>query len=320
MTNTHIAAEPARLTIAIPCYNQAHFLSDAISSILESSPEDTDLLVVDDGSTIGDPAAVSAAFGVRCIRQTNLGRSAAKNRALRESNSEFISFLDADDLYRPGAITAALAALQAHPQDAFVYGRHAVVSAGRQSLWVSPAIRTDDLFLELLKTNFIAMHATVFYRRSILVAAGGFDETLPACEDYDVYLKLSLAHSASFYDCVAAEYRRHEANTTKHSALMLRESLRVLSRYRSAASKSSAHRAAFRTGVRWWRSYYGDRLASDIVHQVLARQIHQPLASLKEGLALDPCLMLRISVAAGRTAISGVARHVKRQSRRDPGT
>lgn len=107
-----------RVSVVIPLYNKAGSILAAVSSVLEQSFADLELLVVDDGSTDGSASAV-AAIGdhrIRLIAQENTGPGAARNRGLREARGEYVTFLDADDEWLPEFLGLALSRLDAHPR------------------------------------------------------------------------------------------------------------------------------------------------------------------------------------------------------------
>jgi SAM-dependent methyltransferase len=115
----------------------------------------------------------------------------------------------------------------------------------------------------LLRGNYIAMHATVLYRREVLISAGGFDPSLRACEDYDLYLRIARVAPIEQHDAIVAEYRRHEANMSRDPVLMLRSAQAALRAQWPHVQGSRRGRAAYRAGLRSWRRYYGERLMKD---------------------------------------------------------
>src|ERR671911_2120937 len=110
------------VSVVIPCYNQAHFLGEAIESVLAQSYPRFEIIVVDDGST-DDTSKVAARYpGVRYVYQNNQGVSAARNSGLARSEGEYVVFLDADDRLLPEALETGLKCLEARPECAFVSG------------------------------------------------------------------------------------------------------------------------------------------------------------------------------------------------------
>src|ERR687898_2245292 len=118
------------VTVVIPCYNQAHFLGEAIESVLSQSYEHFEIIVVDDGSTDETSEVASRYEGVRLIRQENRGLAGARNRGLEEAKGEYVVFLDADDRLLPGALEAGLGCFEAHPECAFVFGNSRRIPEG----------------------------------------------------------------------------------------------------------------------------------------------------------------------------------------------
>src|SRR5215212_1699019 len=112
------------VSVVIPCYNQAHFLGEAIESVLAQSYPNFEIVVVDDGST-DDTSEVAAYYpGVRLVRQENKGLSGARNVGLARSEGEYLVFLDADDRLLHEALEAHLEHLKANPECAFVSGHY----------------------------------------------------------------------------------------------------------------------------------------------------------------------------------------------------
>ena len=111
--------------------------------------------------------------------------------------------------------------------------------------------------MAFLKGNYIAMHATVMYRCSVLEWADGFDTSLDACEDYDLYLRISRNHPVCCHRTIVAEYRQHQANMSGDAALMLRTSVDVLRAQAAFANSEMPLRNALKKGLRSWIAHYG---------------------------------------------------------------
>jgi glycosyltransferase involved in cell wall biosynthesis len=279
----------ATVSTIITCFNHAKFLGEAIQSALSQTRRPDELIVVDDGST-DDTASVSAKFpSVSYVFQNNRGLAAARNTGLLRASCTYILFLDADDILRPTAVENCLAALESNPQCAFVYGGFWIVDSERRFISENIPEPRADQFAALLSNNHVRMHGTVMYRRGILFMTGGFDESLPCCEDYDTYLRLARSFPITPYTSIAAEYRSHGENMTKNAALMLKTVKGVLARHASAAQRSREWRVAYLEGQRLWSSCYGPGVLGQIVEEFRDRRRLSVLVSLVAiGLRYDP--------------------------------
>ncbi len=250
--------------VVITTYNHAHFLAEAIESVLAQRCPAAEIVVVDDGST-DDPAVVAAGYpGVKLVRQPNLGLAAARNTGLREIHTDKVIFLDADDRLLPNATAAGLACFARVPVCSFVYGGHRRISSNghiRSESYYNPL--SAEPYRDFLKGNLIGMHAAVMYDRPQLVAAGGFDPALPRCEDYDVYLRMSRSAAVASHPAIVAEYRWHGANVSGNHREMLDWSLAVHRREAAHARAKRETAADWRRGRTSWRNLYIERMLAE---------------------------------------------------------
>lgn len=282
------------VSIIIPCYNQAHFLNEAIESALRQNYPHLDVIVVDDGSTDNTSDVAAQYSTVRCIRQANQGLSAARNTGIHHSRGQYHIFLDADDRLLPQAVEHSLDCFNTHPNSAFVFGHYHLISEDGRKLrtrrercfcsdyyYVSGtyqliegdgsirATRHDprqecDHYAALLQRNHITMHATVMYCRTVFKNIGGFDTTLSACEDYDLYLRVARQYPIACHDHVVAEYRRHGTNMTRKSVRMVNAALTVLRAQWPYVAGNEYYETAYRAGVDFWQGYYGQQAIFEI--------------------------------------------------------
>src|SRR6266581_946708 len=214
------------VSVVIPCYNQAHFLREAIESVLAQTYPHFEVVVVDDGSTDNTAAVVAGYPGVRYFRQENQGLAAARNTGLRHSVGERLVFLDADDRLMPHAIEVGLACFKDHPECAFVYGHSRFMTFDGSLFHWQPRPRVEgDYYLALLQGCPIFATGSVMYRREIFELVGGFDPSLSPAADYDLYYRIARQFPIRCHDQTIAEYRKHDTNMTRSSELMLRTSL-----------------------------------------------------------------------------------------------
>jgi hypothetical protein len=252
------------VSVVVPCWNQGHYLAEAIESVLGQAYPELELTVVDDGSADNTFEVASRFPGVRCRRQPNRGVAAARNAGLADSEGDYVVYLDADDRLLPGALEVGMRALLAIPDAAFAAGMPRDIGRDGEILRdaVQPLV-TRDHYRELLKDCFIWSGSSVVYRRAALEAAGGFGERLRAADDYELYLKLARTYPVLCHDVVVTEYRRHGSNTTRDPGLVLTTQLQVLGRQRRQV-RGREERAARRTGIRNTRAAQGEALVARV--------------------------------------------------------
>ena len=186
--------EPA-VSVVIPTYNRWPMVGAAVDSVLAQSYRDFELIVIDDGSA--DPTSTELAkFGsqLRCFKQDRGGVSSARNLGVRQSRGRLISFLDSDDLWRPDKLENQVRFMERSPevqicQTDEVWLRHGVR--------VNPRIKhrkpSGDIFERSLELCLVSPSA-VMMTRTLFDCSGGFDESLPVCEDYDLWLRIARDH------------------------------------------------------------------------------------------------------------------------------
>ncbi len=186
-----------RVSVVIPTRDRRELTAEAVASVLAQTWSELELVVVDDGSTDATADHVEALFPdprLRVVRQGNRGVSAARNRGVRETSGEWVAFLDSDDLWFPPKLERQLAAAGEPPGWAACHTEEIWYRQGR---WANPrkihAKRGGWIFPACLPLCLISP-SSILLRRAVFEALGGFDETLPACEDYDLWLRLTAAH------------------------------------------------------------------------------------------------------------------------------
>jgi glycosyltransferase involved in cell wall biosynthesis len=261
-------AETPLVSVIIPCYNQGHFLTDAIESALAQTYPHVEIVVVDDGST-DTTTHIAGSYShkkVRCIQQENQGLARARNRGLRESRGECLVFLDSDDRLRPRAIEVGVDTLKRSSGAAFCYGWSDYIA--EDGTFLAPSSRRHaegDHYLPLLRGQFIANPAAVMFRREAVEAVGGFRIGVNGVEDYDLCLRLARCYRVTASCEVVADYRQHDASLSRKIAVMSDSMRRVLHSQRAHVSGEPASQEALRQGLRKWRrGYYTEALVGRV--------------------------------------------------------
>lgn len=244
------------VSIIVPAYDCAHFLPDALDSILAQQYPNMEVIVVDDGSSDGS-AEIAEAYGspVKVVRQKNQGPAAARNRGVRESRGEYLAFLDGDDAWLPGKLLAQMEHFASHREVGIVYGRFKRWRMNEEGKY--PPMETfispdnnggiDDresgwIYHQLLLDGIIHI-ITAVIPRSLFETLGGFDESLRVGEDYDFWLRASRlvqAHKLSRY---VALYRISQSSTTRITRIINNEQvvlLRAIEKYGLASPNGVA--------------------------------------------------------------------------------
>lgn len=184
------------VSVIIPTYNRAVKIGRAISSVLQQSFPDYELLIVDDGST-DHTRSVLIQFGPRIrvlFHDENKGVSAARNTGILASDAPLIAFLDSDDHWLPEKLSTQVRYFQEHPEAVVCQTEELWVRNGRRVNPMKKHLKpSGDIFEASLKRCLVSPSA-VMLRRSLLNEVGLFDESLPACEDYDLWLRISCRH------------------------------------------------------------------------------------------------------------------------------
>jgi len=130
----------------------------------------------------------------------------------------------------------------------------------------------EDHYLSLLHGNYIGMHATVMYRRAALESVGGFDASMRASEDYDLYFRITQKFAVCHHDRIVAEYRQHNTNMTRNSGLLLKSTLTTLRAQWKYARTNQSYKEAYKAGTKFWRNWYGNPLLDEVRVRVQERR------------------------------------------------
>jgi glycosyltransferase involved in cell wall biosynthesis len=242
------------VSVIIPCYNHSKYLTEAFESVFTQPYPAKEIIVVDDGSK-DDTAEVCRRFPeVKYVYQHNQGLSAARNTGIKNCYGEYLVFLDADDWLLEDAIAINAKYLLNNSELAFVSGAHKKVFVDKGSEILESEIITGNHYWHFLQGNYIGMHATVMYRKSIFDRYS-YDTSLKACEDYDLYLNISRSNPVLHHTKQIAAYRLHSSNMSGNIELMLSSVLKVLNRQKPFL-KDDSERKALTNGNKIWKKYY----------------------------------------------------------------
>jgi glycosyltransferase involved in cell wall biosynthesis len=200
-----------RVSIVIPCFNQAAYLRQAIESVLAQDYAPLELQLIDDGSTDGT-LELMREYGDRCtvITQANAGQANAVNRGWAQARGELLAYLSADDYLLPGAVRRAVECLETHPDAVLCYCDFLLVDPQSRLIRrvTAPEFSHRDMVLRLV----CAPGPGAFLRRSAFERAGPWNEQLRQVPDFELWLRLAAQGRFCRIPEVLAAYRVHEGS------------------------------------------------------------------------------------------------------------
>ncbi len=245
-----------RVSVVIPCFDAAHFVADAVSSVLEQGEEGVEIIVVDDGSADGDALAHALRpFGaaVTLLDGPHDGLPSARNRGIAAARGRYLAFLDADDRWKPGFLARQIEVLEENDAD-LVYCDAELFGpmAGRGgTVMRSHPSRGEVTVAAVLAGECVVVMSTVLVRADRVRGVGGFDADLRLCEDVDLWVRLLLAGGRFVYHHDALALRRiHDANMSRDGEGMLHGSLAIIARYAGEEDLTAGERVRVERRVR----------------------------------------------------------------------
>jgi glycosyltransferase involved in cell wall biosynthesis len=242
-----VAGPRASVSVVIPTHDRVDLVRRAVSSVLAQSLPPTEVIVVDDGSTDGTAEELRLRFP--SVRVVELGErrgvSAARNRGIEESRGEWIALLDSDDEWREAKLERQLAALAAVPGHRICHTDEIWIRRGNQVLpRRRHRKRGGRIFRDCLPQCAISP-SSVLLARSLFDEVGGFDEELPVCEDYDLWLRICVRQPVLFVDePLVVKYGGHSDQLSRCYPVMDRYRVRALEKVLASGELTGADRDA----------------------------------------------------------------------------
>jgi glycosyltransferase involved in cell wall biosynthesis len=222
----------ARVSICIPTYNRKAYLKETLESVFSQTYKDFEVVVVDDGSSDGTEEMIkNLGYNIRYHWQENSGDAAARNKLIELAECEYITFLDSDDLLVPDAVERMITAMESANGQAIVYGPYFRIDEhGKVFGRCKRTLYSGEVTKYLFQTIFIHSCGSMFPRAAVK-EAGGFDESLVVCADYDLWLRLSLQFQFIAMEEPTFRRRRHSGNLSSPSSGNRLVELEVLERF-----------------------------------------------------------------------------------------
>ena len=206
------------VSVIIPTYNRWPMIAEAVESVLEQGYGSFEIIVVDDGSTDGTKERLKKyGSSVLVISRQRSGVAASRNYGVSVAQGRYLAFLDSDDLWLPQKLTIQTTFMEQHPE---------VKICQTEEIWIRGGVKVNpkakhakpsgDIFRRSLDFCLVSPSA-VMMTRNLLDQFGGFDESFPVCEDYDLWLRIAKDHAIPLIPKPLVVKRGGHADQLSHS-------------------------------------------------------------------------------------------------------
>lgn len=230
------------ISVIIPVYNGEKTINETIQSVLKQTLSDLEIIVIDDGSQDRTLEIVKSIQDrrIQAFSYRNAGVSSSRNRGFYHARAEFISFLDADDLWLPDKLESQFKALQENPQAALAYSWTDYIDESGQ--WLHPGDRITvkgEAYERILLGNFLESGSNALIRREAFSRVRGFDESLVGPEEWDLFIRIAAAGDL-FVAVEKAQilYRVSASSISANFSRQEEQCLKVINRAFSTAPES----------------------------------------------------------------------------------
>lgn len=217
------------ISVIIPTYNRAAVLCRALDSVLIQKGPAFEVLVIDDGSTDETPRLLKKFPTVQSLKQENQGPASARNLGIANAQTDWFAFLDSDDEWLPGKLAAQYEFSLKHPE---------ILIHQTEEIWIRNGVRVNAMkkhqkksgwiFTDCLPLCIISPSAVMIHRK-VIEQVGGFDETYPACEDYELWLRIASRYQVGLIsEPLIRKYGGHEDQLSQYYEAMDQFRIRAL--------------------------------------------------------------------------------------------
>ncbi|HAA29251.1 MAG TPA: glycosyl transferase family A [Cyanobacteria bacterium UBA8553] len=219
------------ISVIIPAYNAEKTILETITSVIQQTYSNWEMIVINDGSTDRTLELLSTVKDARIkiFSYPNGGVPVARNHGLNHATGDFIAFLDADDLWTPDKLELQLAKLQQHPEAGVVYSWAYYMDETGESFHAdNPIFFEGNVYAELLVRDFIVSGSNCTIRRQAIESVGKFDPSVPGADDWDYWLRLALHWPFVVVPKLQIFYRQSSGSVSSKVEAMENNNLRVI--------------------------------------------------------------------------------------------
>ncbi|MBN1687999.1 MAG: glycosyltransferase [Candidatus Omnitrophica bacterium] len=238
------------VSVIIPTYNRAETLPRAIRSVLAQEGVPFELIVVDDGSSDNTREMIQKDFpSVTYLYQDNKGPAAARNLGVKNAKGRWIAFLDSDDEWLPGKLEIQLGFFRQHPEYRIAQTEEIWIRNGERVNPMKKHQKSGGRIFEKCLPLCVISPSAVMMERDLFEETGGFDESYPACEDYELWLRISVRHPVGLiHQPMIKKYGGHESQRSREFEAMDRFRIHALAKILGSGTLDNLqHQAALKT-------------------------------------------------------------------------
>ncbi len=234
------------ISVVIPTYNRVALLERALDSVLAQTLSADEIIVVDDGSTDGTVSMLKSHYhGVNFIEQDNQGVSAARNAGIKTASHSWIALLDSDDVWHANKLERQVQELKNAPEHLICHCDEIWIRNGQRVNQMDKHKKTGGHIFQYCLPLCTISPSAVMIHGSLFEVIGLFDETLPACEDYDLWLRICSRYPVLYVDeALITKYGGHDDQLSRKYWGMDRFRIQALNKIISETNLNDSNRQA----------------------------------------------------------------------------
>lgn len=283
------------ISVIVPTHNRAQLLARALQSVVTQATPPMEVIVVDDGSNDGTEEVVCTRFPeVQYIRQNNQGVSNTRNRGIEAARGDWLAFLDSDDEWLPQKLTSQKEMLAANPQYKICHTDEIWIRNGTRVNAMKKHAKAGGFIFERCLPLCVVSPSSVLIHRSVFDEVGLFNEDLPTCEDYDLWLRICARFPVLYVDRpLIIKYGGHADQLSHRYPAMDRFRIIALENILQENLSSQYYRAALNTLITKIDIYLQGSIKRDKLQEITKyRQKQRYYLSLRE----DVCHVTAVEV------------------------
>ncbi|HEY4905328.1 MAG TPA: glycosyltransferase family A protein [Candidatus Sulfotelmatobacter sp.] len=292
------ATELPSVSVVIPAYNAAAYICATLESVFAQTFSSFEVVLVNDGSLDSDALEQTLQqylSRIRYLKQANRGPSSARNAGIREAQGRYVAFLDSDDVWLPHHLSRQMEILQRSPELGLVYSNAVHLKQDRP---VGVAFETvpqhgEPTLDALLAERCTVNTSSVVVRRDLLLQAGLFDESMNRCEDFDLWLRLSVAGVRMSYDREIQVCHRLGEGLTANIVLMKHGCVRAYQKMAARPELSDDQRSVIKKKLNSLELEIQTEMAK---RSLVAGQYKDALSAAAKASSLAPGYKLRMAM------------------------